>query len=208
MSFWTYVTGVIEVEAFGRTNSEVRYILDTVLEHLPVVSGSEGEMRFEAKSFPGHNIVSSRDEFGLRTNNATSEYGKSRTYGRYCCQTQYRITVHGALRDRMFDRTFHEFMKWLCRLSKRVYIKDLCVKIEDDMGRHVMISDPHPYESMYEFPSWANDTGKPCWWEYLVWQTEPNDERPLEHAVLFGRDKEITAEYDRRRKWREEFKKK
>ena len=44
MSYWTYITGVIEVCPMGRTQPEKRYILDTVLEHLPKVTGSERNM--------------------------------------------------------------------------------------------------------------------------------------------------------------------
>ena len=44
MSWWTYVHGTIVVSPMGRTQAEKRYILDTVLEHLPVVSGSERDM--------------------------------------------------------------------------------------------------------------------------------------------------------------------
>ena len=42
MSHWTFITGVVEVTPAGETQPQLRYVLDTVLEHLPVVSGSEG----------------------------------------------------------------------------------------------------------------------------------------------------------------------
>ena len=45
MSWWTYVHGTIVVSPMGRTQAEKRYILDTVLEHLPVVSGSERDIK-------------------------------------------------------------------------------------------------------------------------------------------------------------------
>lgn len=41
MSFWSYVHGTVTVQPLGRTQSEKRYILDTVLSHLPKVTGSE-----------------------------------------------------------------------------------------------------------------------------------------------------------------------
>ena len=44
MSFWTYVHGTIEVTPMGRTQAEKTYILNTVLEHLPHVTGSEEDM--------------------------------------------------------------------------------------------------------------------------------------------------------------------
>ncbi len=45
MSHWTYISGIVEVCPIGNTQPQKRYILDTVLEHLPVVSGSEGNMK-------------------------------------------------------------------------------------------------------------------------------------------------------------------
>lgn len=44
MSYWTYVNGTVIVSPMGRTQAEKRYILDTVLSHLPRVTGSEGDM--------------------------------------------------------------------------------------------------------------------------------------------------------------------
>ena len=41
MSYWTHINGVIDVSPMGRTPAEQRYILETVLNHLPIVSGSE-----------------------------------------------------------------------------------------------------------------------------------------------------------------------
>lgn len=45
MSFWSCVKGMIEAYPMGRTQAEMRYILETVLSHLPPVSGSEGNMK-------------------------------------------------------------------------------------------------------------------------------------------------------------------
>ena len=44
MSYWTYLTGTVTVRPMGRTQAEKRYILDAVLEHLPLVTGSERGM--------------------------------------------------------------------------------------------------------------------------------------------------------------------
>ena len=41
MSFWSYVRGMIEVYPMGRTQAEMRYILETVLSHLPPVTEYE-----------------------------------------------------------------------------------------------------------------------------------------------------------------------
>ena len=44
MSYWTYINGTVTVSPIGRTQAEKRYVLDTVLSHLPVVTGSERDM--------------------------------------------------------------------------------------------------------------------------------------------------------------------
>ena len=45
MSDWTYILGTITVMPIGRTTAEAKYILETVLEHLPQVTGTEGNMQ-------------------------------------------------------------------------------------------------------------------------------------------------------------------
>ena len=54
MSYWTYLTGTITVGVMGRTQAEKRYILDTVLDHLPRVTGSEGDMDIYVTQKNGH----------------------------------------------------------------------------------------------------------------------------------------------------------
>ena len=38
MSSWTYVTGVIEVDTFGRSDAEAMYMAQTVVNHLPRIT--------------------------------------------------------------------------------------------------------------------------------------------------------------------------
>ena len=75
MSYWTYIQGTITVSPIGRTQAQKRYILDTVLSHLPIVSGSEKDMDVYVIQKNGHNSSCSHDEFGERTNNLTDWYG-------------------------------------------------------------------------------------------------------------------------------------
>lgn len=63
MSSWTYVNGTIVVSPLGRTQHEKRYILETVLEHLPVVTGSEIDMEVYVIQKRGHNHTRYSDEF-------------------------------------------------------------------------------------------------------------------------------------------------
>lgn len=68
MSNWTYVSGVVDVMPLGRSQAEKRYILDTVLAHLPKVTGSERDMNVYVIQKNGYNSSSSHDEFGQWSN--------------------------------------------------------------------------------------------------------------------------------------------
>lgn len=132
MSWWSYIHGTIVVSPTGRTQAEKRYILDTVLDHLPRVTGSERDMNVYVIQKNGHNSSSSHDEFGQRTNNLFDRYGyKNREHGWLQMQDEYILVVDGSLRDREFEETFRAFQKWLIRLSKRVTVKSVLVKIND-----------------------------------------------------------------------------
>ena len=76
MSQWTHIFGIIKVEPLGRTQAEKTYLLQTVLEHLPVVSGSEEDLEVIINQEHGYDSSSSVDELGYRTNNLRNRYGK------------------------------------------------------------------------------------------------------------------------------------
>ena len=76
MSSWTYVHGTIVVSPLGRTQHEKRYILETVLDHLPVVTGSERDMEVYVIQKRGYNSSSSSDEFFEGTNNLRDSRGR------------------------------------------------------------------------------------------------------------------------------------
>lgn len=100
MSYWTYIQGTITVRPMGRTQPEKRYILETVLNHLPRVTGSEGDMNTYIIQKNGHNSSCSCDEFGEVTNNLTDWYGnKSHTRGALRTQDEYILVVNAALRE-------------------------------------------------------------------------------------------------------------
>lgn len=60
----------------GRTQAEMRYILGTVLSHLPPVTGSEENMKVHIVQKSGFNYSSSVDEFGQDTGMGNSHYGR------------------------------------------------------------------------------------------------------------------------------------
>lgn len=175
MSMWTYISGTITVDAIGRTQAEKEYILRTILDHLPLVTGSEGDMSVYLIKANGHDCSSSVDEFENRSNQLTNSYGAhDQKNGWLKTQSKYIIVVDGSLRNRMFDTTFAEFNKWLCRLAKRVQIDKVLVELTGENKIYVFTDNDNVFRDMFEYPSWSclNDDGEPAWWEYLYWQPD------------------------------------
>lgn len=204
MSSWTYINGSITVIPLGRTQAEKRYILETVLNHLPLVTGSEGDMDVYIIQKNGTNSSSSCDEYGQMSNNLTNSYGCHDRNGWLEVQEEYILTVNASLRDRHFDETFREFVKWLCRLSKRVWVRDVLVRINGYDKQYVINEydfDSH-YSNMYEDYSWSKDSdGEPHWCEHLMWERAKNSNFPMLLEYKYFNNEENNAEVERRRKW-------
>ena len=197
MSYWTHITGTITVHPMGRTQAEKRYILETVLEHLPIVTGSERDMNVHIVQKAGHNSSSSCDEFGMITNNLKDNYGdRSLRRGWLHTQDEYILVVEGNFRDRLFDDTYKEFIKWLCRLAKRVDVCCVLVNIDsDDKGSCVICENDkyhNVYAEMFESPSWSwnNKDKKPNWCEYLMWDSHKDSDMPAKLAYKYYNDPE------------------
>lgn len=204
MSSWTYITGVITVFPMGRTQPEKRYILDTILEHMPRVSGSEEDMHVHVVQKSGHDSSCSHNEFG-------EPVWKSRSWAdrRTETQSKYLVVIEGALRDRCFEETLRELNKWLNRLAKRAGIEEILVKLSGyDSGwkwKELVISDPKPYEQMAEWPSWSEKSdGEPMWCEYLMWESAKDSRYPMLLTRKYFNDPETDAEVERREKWHKE----
>ena len=172
MSWWTYINGTITVRPMGRTQAEKRYVLDTVLEHLPLVTGSEKDMNIYVIQKNGYNSSRSCDEFGYSTNNLTDAYGdKNRNRGWLRTQDEYILVVNGSFRDRMFNQTLQEFNKWICRLAKRISVEDVLVELKGYEENILIRNDKDVYGKMFEYPSWSNEHSE-NWCEYLMWSDE------------------------------------
>ena len=208
MSTWTYINGTVTVRPMGRTQAEKRYILESVLDHLPLVTGSEGNMNVYIIQKNGYNSSSSCDEFGEMTNNLTDFYGnKNRNNGWLNVQDEYILVLDAALRDREFEGTYREFMKWLVRLGKRISIEDILVKI-NGYEKSTIIKDRnvqnkrHSYKSvfseLFENPSWCNNTGEPNWTEFMMWSKAKNSSYPMLLAYKYFDDEENNKEVERR----------
>jgi len=206
MSVWSYIHGTIEVSPSGRTQAEKTYILQTTLDHLPRVIGSEGDMNIYVNKENGYNYSSSDDEFGCRTNNLIDpygEYGETKSnHGFLELQRHYLITVDAGLRDVEFEEAVKSFMNWLCRLSKRILVNEICVKIHDySTYNKVIIIDPKPYYNMSENPTWAkekNEDTKPAWFEYLMWDRAKHSSLPIMLRYKYYNDEENDKEAEHR----------
>lgn len=211
MSYWTYITGTITVSPIGRTQPQKRYILDTVLAHLPIVSGSERDMNVYVIQKNGHNSSSSCDEFGERTNNLTDWYGnKTRSRGWLYTQDEYILVVDAALRDREFNQTYREFIKWLVRLGKRVMIENILVKISGYdkstiIKNYCVQNEKYSYQNvffnLFEDISRTKDNGEPNWCEHMLYPRAKNSDYPMMLAYKYFNDKENDEEVERRMKY-------
>ena len=199
MSVWSYVQGTIEVSVPGRTQPEIDYILQTVLDHLPRVTGSERDMMVYAVRHQYAGRSCPRDEFGQHTNNLVDIYGnKSSSRGWMNTQDRYSLVLVGHFRDRMFEETHREFMKWLCRLSKRLQVVSVLVRIDGDFNMSLVIDAPswdNPYCSMFEYPSYGKDDREPAWYEHLMWKKWKDTSLPIEHVVKYYDVKEADEEF-------------
>ena len=168
MSWWTYIHGTITVSPMGRTQAEKRYILETVLDHLPRVTGSERDMDVYIIQKNRYNSSCSHNEFGI-WGGYLSEHNLSTEM-----QNEYILVVDAALRDCTFEETFKEFQKWIVRLAKRVCIENVLVEIKDYYKKALVRNENDCYGNMFEYPigTYGNQTDEPAWYEYLMWEYE------------------------------------
>lgn len=170
MSRWTYVKGLVTVCSDGRTQPECRYVLETVLDHLPIVTGSEGNMTVHIVQSEGHSSSQDTNEFEEYTE-AMRSHPWFENGGWLDVQDRYLLVLEGHLRDKEFEETKREVTKWLTRLAKRLLISDVYVKVWDGFSKSVVIDDVKPYEDMYE--EWYephSDMVHKRWVDYLLWE--------------------------------------
>ena len=184
MSVWSYIQGYCQVDAIGRTQEEKEYILKTVLNHLPVVQGSEEDMYVHIIKAGGHDSSANFDEYGKRTNNLkTMRYGEyySSRCGHIELQSNYYLFIEGHLRDVGFTTAYRQFVKWLTRLSKRVTVRFVDVLISGDYGYMEKRICTSGFEELFVKLSWLGENNqhiKPFegynhnWCEHLMWDNE------------------------------------
>ena len=156
MSMWTYVRGLIEIGAPGRTQAEKDYILQTVINHLPKVTGSEYGMNIYTIRANGHNHWSNRDEL-------------DRLNCDFKTQSKYFLVLDGSLRDRRYADTLKELNKFLNRLAKRLPVHSMYVQVYtyDRSHIHTFTNENDYYGKMFE--------SEHPWYKYLMWKWEDDD---------------------------------
>lgn len=155
MSRWTYVTGVVEVDTCARSDAEAMYLAQTVVNHLPRITGSEQDVEFHFLRPNGYCSSSNVDEFGKRSNLYDDSH-----FHTFDTQEKVLIVMHGRLRDRIFEQTLHETAKkMLVRLSSRLLVTSCSVRVKSDKGETFL----------FDNPEWICNREITEWTRYLLW---------------------------------------
>lgn len=154
MSNRTYIRGLIELDVLGRTQAEKDYILQTVIDHLPKVTGSEGTMDVHIVRAYGHNTWQNFDEFYNRVED-------------FKTQSRYFLVLDGNLRDRCYKDTFKELNKFLNRLGKRLMVDSVYVRLYNYERSHIFTNKNNCYGNMFE--------QEDPWYNYLMWEFKDED---------------------------------
>ena len=165
MSSWTYVSGLIEVDTFAQTSAEAIFKAQTVVDHLPRITGSEGSAHFVVVPMPGWpNQSSGLDELGH-----FSDLGDKRYPSRWTpfqSQSGMLLVLHGSLRDRWFDQTLHETTKCLTRLASRLHVRDCLVRVSGFDRQYI-----------FDTPDWIYSMPNSGWKDRLVdWSSVPKSD--------------------------------
>ena len=172
MSDWTHITGTVTVKPMGGTQAQKQYVLKTVLEHLPPVTGLDGGMRTHIVMRGGYDGSSNFNEF-------MESLGGDRWVK---LQTQYIVVCEGDLCGRTFEQTKKELLRWLCRLAKRASVCGVLIRLTG-FEKELLISDSEPFSEMEE-------TSCP-WAEYLLWDRGKSGlPVKLEQKYLKGEEEE------------------
>ena len=136
MSEWVYVDGMIEIDTNSRSDAESMYIAQSVVNHLPQVHGSEGNVEYYLSLKNEDSDYDYKDEFGNLSNLTRGETA----YSDFRWQTQVIIAVHGELRDTNFDAALREMTNMLNWLSSRIYVNTCLVRVRS-YGREFIFRD-------------------------------------------------------------------
>lgn len=160
MSNWTYVNGVIEVDTYARSTPEALYKVQTAINHLPRITGSEGDVEFYVNIKHGYCMSSNADEFGQFSN-----LYNNREWNSFETQSRIVITISDELRDRYFDETLKETTLMLSRLGRRLQILNCILAVKGfDIRQKKMKS------FVFHDPAWLLDMPITDWTDNLLWK--------------------------------------
>lgn len=156
MSAWTSIRGNITVCPVGDNQHAKTFVLNTVLDHLPLVTGSEGCMDWYVNVIHSYDQTCNHDEFGQFSN-----LHRYQNHGWFDKQSSYIITLNCHLRDRYYDDTLKEFSAWLVRLSKRIHVSYVDVTVSGLLKSNYSncsynFSSEQHWDKLYEEPSWRH----------------------------------------------------
>lgn len=158
------ISGVVTVSVVGRTQPEKRYILETVLDHLPEIRAS----------FGGYMKTHIIEKNGITDRSYQNEFGQNIDKS-YSTQDSYMIVIEGKYRDALYtiNEVHRGFQKWICRLAKRLYVEDTLVKLTQCCDKwikkeKIITNANNQYQNMFEEYSWV-DSRSMNWTEYLLW---------------------------------------
>lgn len=203
MSFWTHVIGLIEVTVPGRTQPECDYVVRTVINHMPLITGSEGPVSVHVVKKSGHTSSSNTDEYGQFSNLLTDEYGTPSKYGWLRVQDKYMLVLEGNLRDRFFAQTARETVRFLDRLSRTLEVTYYHVDVfSDDKGKYtfqrkndvkydwIHQNYDRPWNRRYVWHMFDEEEFRvERWTDHLLWRRSKteDDEYFAESGIVHGR---------------------
>lgn len=182
MSTYFRINGVVTVKPKGRTQAEKQYVLETVLQHLPLVTGIDTKMNVHiVPCYSGGKSDFNLDEFGKATDNIYP--WKERAFvavgdAYNLVQSEkpifdsYTLVLDAALWFIDYDKGCREFQKWLCRLAKRVLVNTVVVALfADDSAQSMVLSEyDNVYVDMFE--------DEQNWCDFLLWKPALTEYNP------------------------------
>lgn len=204
MSLWSYVHGAITVSPPGLTQAHKAYVLDTILAHLPQVTGSEENMQTYVAQCNGYDASYGCDEFMVPYRFSPKATYKDR--GSMHLQSHYLIAVRGQLRDRYVELAYRELLRWLVRLAKRVYVDAVTVSVYGDALEPctrpmIITNDKGKFSALYEWSPRDEDDAPPAWTDFMMWERDESG-LPLELAYKYYNDSDLDREIERRKQYR------
>ena len=137
MSGGTFITGTISVIPVGFNKNTQRFVLEEVLEHLPIVGDDTRRLEYAINELRGHRFRCDVDEFGRKTNLGMGTWPSMFWFDSYT----FTITFDSYLFSTPFDVALKQFTRWLYRLAGRVMTSNVLVRVQSGDTKHAYTFD-------------------------------------------------------------------